>query len=363
MTDSKKQPDTSPSTESWLLDSLKKLYGIDEILKNLLEKIETGGEPDARALNTGFPKLNRALNGGLSGLTVIGGGPGVGKTTLALQLGVQIIEKENVPFIFVSMEMSRERLVARLLGLCCDMSMKEFFGGTIREGPNGQKMRDFVNKDKIKRYEQGRELLRALANKIFILDNTIIDSWLIFSEFGKVYLGLDDRIKHAMDVCKSNRAFVVIDHLQVFPLVEPYIDKESGGIKLRHKSVEERERLTILMDNFSRLQQTLDISLLLISQINRQARREGPGLTAFLGSSSIEYLVDVGMTLIDPEQMKKAKDDNGKKIGLGPNLAKKTSREPQEGRQVNLAILKNRDGLTGYIPLTFFPAVMRFVEP
>ena len=369
MKDSEKQPD-APTDKSWLkptersLDDLKADYGInkDNTLERLIEKIETGEEPDSGALKTGFPKLNRALNGGFSGLSVIGGGPGVGKTTLALQLGAQIAEKNNVPFIFFSLEMSRTRIIARLLGLYCDMSMKELFGGRIVSGPDGEQARVFEG-GKMERYGQGRDLLRALADRIFIIDKNDTDAWSIETityEVAGVEVetrGVESKIRSIMKACESDKAFVAIDHLQVFPLIN-YRKDADAGIVLDYRVAEERERLVTLMDRFSRIQQNLNISLLLISQFSRRARQEGPDISAFLGSSSIEYLVDVGMALIEPDRA----EDNEKKYAPGPNLAKQADSELQASRQVNLAILKNRDGITGHIPLTFFPAVMRFVE-
>jgi replicative DNA helicase len=68
---------------------------------------------ELRGLRTGLGALDDALCG-LHGLTVLGGAPGVGKTTLALQLAAKVVELNDVPVHWATWEMWRSDVIERL---------------------------------------------------------------------------------------------------------------------------------------------------------------------------------------------------------------------------------------------------------
>ncbi|WP_310723703.1 replicative DNA helicase, partial [Burkholderia multivorans] len=77
---------------------------------NLLERRSTGGE---RVISTGYEDLDRALNGGLRpGWSVIlAARPGMGKTSLALNIASHAAVDHGV--LFLSMEMPESELIDR----------------------------------------------------------------------------------------------------------------------------------------------------------------------------------------------------------------------------------------------------------
>ncbi len=70
---------------------------------------------DKKLLSTGYKKLDATLGGGLyNSLYVIGGISGLGKTSIVLNI-LENLAKENNDVMFISLEMSREELIAKSL--------------------------------------------------------------------------------------------------------------------------------------------------------------------------------------------------------------------------------------------------------
>lgn len=81
-------------------------------------KIQKLGEIQTKAsprLLTGLAELDRAFGGGLvqGGITLIGGDPGIGKSTLLLQVLAHLLEKNNCKVLYVSGEESPEQIALR----------------------------------------------------------------------------------------------------------------------------------------------------------------------------------------------------------------------------------------------------------
>src|SRR3989344_4068719 len=69
-----------------------------------------------RGVPTGFADLDKKLAGMQdSNLLILAARPGIGKTTLALNIALHVATKEKLPVGFFSLEMSKEELVDRLL--------------------------------------------------------------------------------------------------------------------------------------------------------------------------------------------------------------------------------------------------------
>lgn len=95
--------------------------GVDQLadlLQPALDEIEASGGRDGilRGLRTGFRDLDRLLAGLQPGqLVVIGARPGIGKSTLGLDLARANAIGDNVPSAIFSLEMSKVEIVTRLL--------------------------------------------------------------------------------------------------------------------------------------------------------------------------------------------------------------------------------------------------------
>lgn len=228
----------------------------------------------------------------------------------------------------------------------------------------------------MEKFNQGCERLKELADRIFVIDGKDEKvGWIIerlnsetidrLQEAEKAPENLwrytvEEQIGKIKKACGADTVFVAIDHLQIFPLMEYELD-QSGNFRQNLKILsDERARLITLMQKFNNVRNRQDITLLLISQLNRQSY-DRPGLDAYMGTASIEYLVDVGLALVDPGWEKEGKEKKGMR---GLDLSRKMQKEEEMPKpiDVRLEILKNRDGITGYIPIKFQPKIFRFWE-
>ena len=77
------------------------------------ESIATVGERSVQRLHTGFAELDRVLGGGLvpGSLVLVGGDPGIGKSTLLLQTAEALAQRESV--LYVSAEESAQQVKLR----------------------------------------------------------------------------------------------------------------------------------------------------------------------------------------------------------------------------------------------------------
>ena len=75
---------------------------------------------------TGFSRMDEALSGGMANgtLFVLAARPGVGKTTLALNIAARVAEKKK-KVLFVSLEMTREEIAERFMAAYSDCTTEE----------------------------------------------------------------------------------------------------------------------------------------------------------------------------------------------------------------------------------------------
>lgn len=92
----------------------------------LQDEIQTGV---CLFIKTGYLYIDKTLGGGLlnSGFYLLAGRPGMGKTTLGLNI-VCKVAKAGLPVLFVSLEMSRNQIVQKLIALETGLSTGELAG-------------------------------------------------------------------------------------------------------------------------------------------------------------------------------------------------------------------------------------------
>lgn len=82
---------------------------------------------------TGYPSLDKVINGLVqSGLITLAARPGVGKTTVALNL-CENIARTGKTVLYVSLEMSVEQIWARRVGIEGGLQFSQVYRGTVRE--------------------------------------------------------------------------------------------------------------------------------------------------------------------------------------------------------------------------------------
>ncbi|MCI2086369.1 MAG: DnaB helicase C-terminal domain-containing protein [Olsenella sp.] len=252
---------------------------------------------------TSLPALDALLGGIREGsLTVISGGPGSGKTTLAHQIALDICG-QGVPVIFAEFEMGIPQLVLK--------GISRLSGGrvAVTDLPDSTRLSDEALRA-VSSYEERARLMAYStdASDIVSLSKLVGDC---ANQVGRAPV-------------------LVVDYLQLIDASE------------KRSFADERLEIKATIRGLRSLATAYGAGVVAISSINRQNYTKSKvGLDAMGGSSYIEYSADV-VTLL-----RRLDDD----------LSKAPS-----NRKMSFAVLKNRYGATGEVRLSFDTAHATFGE-
>lgn len=282
---------------------------------------------------TGFKGIDKALDGGLyEGLYIVGAISSLGKTTLVTQIADQVAKQGQDVLIF-SLEMARSELMAKSISRHTVIEVLDK-GGDMK---NAKTVRGITAGVRYAKYnDTEKELIKNAVTA--------------YSEYAKhIYIteGVGDlgaqQIRETVEKhiqYTGNTPLVIIDYLQILaPYNERSTDKQNTD-----KAVMELKRIS----------RDFKTPVIGISSFNRDNYNNAVSMQSFKESGAIEYSSDILIGL----QLKGAgqKDENGK--AFDPTEAKK-----KNPREIELVILKNRNGQTGTkIPLEFYPLFNYFTE-
>lgn len=270
---------------------------LKDILAQSFERLEEfkkrGGS--LRGVPTGFHDLDNRLAGMQnSNLLILAARPGIGKTTLALNIALHTAMKEKTPVGIFSLEMSKEELVDRLLVGQADIDAWRLKTGRLSDD------------DMVRLTEAMGELSEA---PIYIDDMPGISI-------------LEMRTKARKLKVEKNVRFLIVDYLQL----------ADSGRRFDNRVQE----VSFVSQNLKNIARELKIPVLAISQLSRAIEHRGgkkPQLADLRESGSIEQDADVVMFLYHE--------------GEGEDLLEENK------RMVKLLIAKHRNGPTGEIQLIF----------
>jgi replicative DNA helicase len=259
------------------------------------ERNETG--KNYLGLETGLKKLDQMLNGLGQGLHVLAAGPGVGKTTLALQWGLECA-RAGVAVVYVSYENSPQNLALKLLAGAAGVAASD-----------------------IERGYGDSAALEATAEKL----RPVLERMVILEGNGNLSVSqIQGRVKQAQNESGRGDVFVVVDYLQ-------RAAHQKGYDQLRHS-------VSSLAGELREMANRTGGAVLAISSQNRAGGDYGKGvgaanLDSLKESGDLEYSADTAMFL--------TADGEGKAT--------------PPARAMKLVVLKNRFGATGVVPLIFRP--------
>lgn len=274
---------------------------------DLLDKMKQAGT-GITGTATGFIDLDNQLTGLHGGeLIVLAARPGVGKTSLAMNVAVNVALGEKLPVAIFSLEMPAVQLLTRILATHARIDMKKLRGGRL--APNEE------------------ERISEAANELFGLKLFIDDSGGLSS--------FDLRAKARRLKQKEGQiGLVVIDYLQLM--------HQKGRVESRQLEVAEISRA------LKQLAKELDAPIMALSQLNRKVEeRKGgrPMLSDLRESGAIEQDADVVLFI--------HRDDDSEGEDAPPT-------EHQGAMPVELIVAKQRNGPIGAIDLIFLPEFTRF---
>jgi replicative DNA helicase len=222
-----------------------------------LDELHKQGE-GIRGVPTGFKDLDEALAGMQKGnLIILAARPGVGKTTLAMNIAQHVAVTDKRPVGFFSLEMSKEELVDRLLVAEADIDAWKLKTGKLTED-------DFTKLS---------NAMGVLAEAPLFIDDTPALSV------------LEMRTKARRLQVESGLDFVIVDYLQL----------------ARSRNLENRvQEVSEISQGMKNLARELKIPVFVLSQLSRAVETRGgnkPQLSDLRESGSIEQDADVVMFL------------------------------------------------------------------
>lgn len=259
---------------------------------------------------TGFIQLDRLTSGFQpSDLVILAARPGMGKTSLALNIAQHAAIKEGKTVGLFSLEMSAEQLVLRLL--CGEARIDSH---KVRTG--------YLSK------EDWNNLARAMSRlsqaRIFIDDTPGISI-------------VEMRSKGRRLMAEQGLDLLIIDYLQLMT---------AGGVGRRQES--RQQEISLISRSLKGLAKELNLPVLALSQLSRAPeQRTGnhrPQLSDLRESGSIEQDADV-VLFVYREDLYRKNDDE------------------EESNMAEIIIGKQRNGPTGTVHLVFVNQWTKFENP
>jgi replicative DNA helicase len=300
-------------------------------------------------LRTGMPRLDeRTL--GLRGLIALGAMPGVGKTTLLLQLGLNVLRhNDDAIFLFVTLEMPRHALYARVLCNQAGLDWKTVMLGSapFRGAPTGPL---FLPDDQHKLTQAQAALHEGgLASRLFVLDPEALGPDLS-AQTVLAYL------EQAKAATQKARALVAIDYLQLLPSAD-LIDLEA-----------DRHRVQFLKDVLAGTRTAANPDgdpVFVISELRKPsgARRWHGQLSDLMGSARLAYALDAAFLFrrLGDEDAAEVHSFDWSAVGV-PSPGEAAFAQA-EVAPILLELVKGRDGFAqGSVALAFEYTKSRFTE-
>ncbi len=274
---------------------------LQEVMAHLGELTAAGGE-HLPGLSTGLSAIDRKINGlNKSDLLLLAARPGMGKTSLALNVGLNAAKESGKTVAIFSLEMSRDQLVTRLLASEGLIENTRLVTGNLRES-------DWVK-------------IAEAASTLSRLDIRIDDNPLL------TVADMNAKCRRL-----ENLGLVVIDYLQ---LMTSAGGKGYSG-ENRQQAVSDISRMLKIMAK------ELQVPVLCLSQLSRaNEKREDkrPMLSDLRESGSIEQDADIVMFIY--------RDDYYNEDSEKRNIAE-------------CIVAKNRHGETGKVELRWMPDYTTF---
>lgn len=284
------------------------------VLQDVMDRIENyrRGGPQMQGLPTGFDYLDKMLLGlGPGDLDVIAARPGLGKTSIGIQIIAHLAVEKKIPCAVFTLEMTAEQLTARLLFQQAKGDFQRYRSGF------------FENKDMPALMDAGAALARA---QIYLDETAGITVLQLRARARRLHHqhGIGCLLVDYIGLMRPSRSFATR---------EQEVAEMSGGLKALAKE--------------------LKIPVIVLAQLNREIEKGGkrkPQLADLRESGAIEQDADVVGFLYEPKLTKEQQADQESR---GQDWS-------DHCRAVNLLVAKQRNGPTGDCKLLYQKKSMRF---
>lgn len=295
---------------------------LQEFINGIAEGVNTPATP------TGFDALDYVLDGGLyEGLYILGAITSLGKTTFALQIADQIADSGRDVLIF-SLEMARAELMSKSISRLTLLDVLEN-NGDIRNAKTNRGITAGA------RYEHYSQEERELIQRAITAYGEYAPQIYIHEGMGNIDTEYIRKTVEKHKYYTGQTPVVLVDYVQI---LAPY-DVRATDKQNMDKSILELKRIS----------RDYKIPVIGISSFNRDNYNNEVAFNAFKESGAIEYGSDVLIGL----QLK----------GAGSKDFNSTEAKKKNPREIELVVLKNRNGKTGNrIEYEYYPMFNYFKE-
>ena len=284
----------------------KQVLSSAELLNNTFAKLKNKSlQTTFYGLPSGFYELDLMTQGlQQSDLIVIAGRPSTGKTSLGLSIAVNILKNSKLAILFLSLEMSKEQIINRLLAMETDID------------PIRLKTGQFNSTD----WQKLTKIMKVVARlPLFVDDTSKISIQEIRSKIKDVLFN------------HNNLGLIVIDYLQ---LIQNSNSKNENRV----------QELGDITRSLKILAREFNISIIVLSQLSRNVETridKKPLLSDLRESGAIEQDADVVLMLY--------KDNTAEKL-------------EKHIKPIEIIIAKQRNGPTGVVKLRFNEQKTKFLN-
>ena len=283
------------------------LVPISDVIIDVYDRLEelAASENAIPGMSTGLRDLDRAISGlNNSDLILLAARPGMGKTSMALNILLDAGKKSGKKVAFFSLEMSREQLALRLISSECFVDNKKLVTGKLTDED----------------WESVAAAADSLNRSTILIDD-------------------DSSVTVADILAKCRRVedlgLIIIDYLQLM---------QSAGGKSGNRGENRQQIVSDISRSLKIMAKDLNVPVLCLSQLSRanESRQDKrPMLSDLRESGAIEQDADIVLFLY--------REGYYNKDAENPNLAE-------------CIIAKNRHGETGTVELQWTPEFTTFTD-
>lgn len=285
--------------------TLQQFRPIGEVLTDVYDNLNQLAllKGELPGLTTGFPQVDMITTGlNKSDLIIIAARPGMGKTSIALNMAMAAAKKSNTQIVFFSLEMSAPQLVTRMLSTESLIDSNKLLTGNL-------------SPDDWNEIAPASERLAKMG--IMIDDNPAITPTEMKAKCRRL----------------KNLGLVIIDYMQLM----------TTGAKRSENRVQEVSEISRSLKIMAK---ELNVPVVCLSQLSRANEKrpdKRPVLSDIRESGSIEQDADVIMMLYRDDYYDKDRDAGASTVA-------------------KFEIAKNRHGRTGTVELQWVPQYTMFTQ-
>lgn len=279
---------------------------IDNLLFADIERMKSAG-----SRKTGFPVLDKLSHGLYAGLYVIAATSSLGKTTLALQIADNLAEAGH-EVLFFSLEQSRLELITKSFSRMLKQDQGESLSSlALRGGTDPDKLRTVAKVYKSK-----------IGDRMNIIEGNFGCNIDYISAYVREYISKN-----------GTSPIIFVDYLQIL--------QPSPALK----STNTREAVDQTVTALKRLSRDYDLTVFIISSVNRSNYMQPIDFESLKESGGIEYTADVVWGL----QLQCLNDELfNSKEKIKEKRERIKEAKAANPRQIELVCLKNRYGVANF---------------